>query len=371
MSILNQSQLKQLMDRVSLTAGRGRLSQSYYDQLSGINLLNIQPTTEMIKERQGLTFFTRPKLNLSDSNLRAWPQFYDIIADTTQMSLLSVVRSLLDPVGCWNPDQNGILKLSPLVDNNSPFIPWLSNSMISMSGWPETLVGTYTSSEGNHHEAYTIIDDTIKNFRVWSANTSHRNMPGNFIGMLLYVWVAAAALTFEGDMVPYPDSIRRRARNYMSRIYRFSTDDKMRYVEEWWSTIAYPYMAPTAVNANFSIDNPFNMENQQVSLNWQCTGCETYDPRILLDFNRISIYYNPKLHPKVRDKYMVKVDEDDWPRFNYKCYLIIDTETKEIQRYVPREVYERVKETLTSRIFTGGERPAMAGDPGTEFNTTA
>lgn len=353
MTIITRSQLAQITDRVSLAAGRGRASQSYFDQLSGVNLLSTPPTSEMTKEKSGFTFWTRPKLNLSDANLRAWPQFYDIIADQEQMSLLSVARSLLDPVGCWNPDINGVKKVSPLIDNFSPFIPWLSNSLISMSGWSETLAGTFTSTEGNHHEAYTMIDDTIKNYRVWSANSSHRNMPGNFIGMLLYIWVATACLQYEGDMVPYPDSIRARRRNYLSRIYRFSTDDRMRYVEEWWSTIVYPYMAPTAVNANFSVDNPFNIENQQVSVGWQCSGLETYDPRILVDFNRISIYFNPYLHPAVRDKYMVKVDEADWPRFNYKCYLLINVDTKEIERYVSRQIYQQITETISSRIFTG------------------
>ena len=357
MEFLTKQQLSTMMDRVSLAAGRGSASQSYRDQISGINMLNIHPTTPMSKERAGLTFFTRPKLNLSDANLRAWPQFYDIIADQTQMSLLSIIRSLLDPVGCWNAD-----KSSPLIDNFSPFIPWLTNSMISQSGWPETLVGTYTSAEGNHHEAYTIIDDTIKNLRVWSLNSSHRNMPGNFIGMLLYIWVAAASLTFEGDMVPYPDSIRNRRRNYNSRIYRFSTDDKMQYIEEWWSTIVFPYMAPTAVNANYSIDNPFNTENQPVSVSWQCSACETYDPRVLADFNRVSIYFNPYLHPSVRDKYMKKVDIDQWPRFNYKCYMLINVDTKEIERYVSLDVYNQVNETLMSRIF-------MPGGNGTDIYT--
>lgn len=346
MTILTREQLNTLMDRISLTAGRGSVSQSYYDQLSGINMLNIHPTIPMAKERSGLTFWTRPKLNLNDANLRAWPQLYDMIADKTRMSLLSVVRALLDPVGCWEGDRN-----SPLIDNFSPFIPWLSNSLISQSGWPETLVGTFTSPEGNHHEAYTMIDDTIKNYRVWALNCSNRNMPGNFIGMLLYTWVAAASLQFEGDMIPYPDSIRGRRRNYHSRVFRFSTDEKMQRIEEWWSTIVYPYMAPTSVNANSSIDNPYNLENQQVSISWQATGCDTYNPQVLTDFNRISIYFNPYLHPKVRDAHMVKVDVADWPRYNYKCYMLINADTKEFERYVHKDVYNKINETLMSRIF--------------------
>lgn len=353
---LSKETLNNLFDRVSVASGRGSVSQSFYDQISGLNMLNTPPTLPNVRERAGLTFWTRPNLNLSDSNLRAWPPFYDAIADVNatppMMSYLSVVRSLLDPRGCWSPIDGGNNRLSPLIDNLSPFIPWLSNSLISMSGWPEILAGTFTSSEGNHHEAYTILDDTIKNYRVWDLSSSHRNPEGNLIGILLYMWVAAASLTFEGDMVPYPDSIRNRRRNYMSRIFRFATDDRMHRIEEWWSTIAYPYMAPTAVNANFSIDSPFNTEAQQVSINWKCTACETYDPRVLVDFNRISVYFNPYLHPNIREQYMVKVDQSQWQRFNYKCYLYIDTNLKVFERWVPIKVYNEVMESLSSRIFT-------------------
>lgn len=345
--------LNKMMDKISITAGRGSYSQSFYDQISGINMLNVPSTLPDTRQRGGLTFWTRPKLNLSDNNLRAWPPFIDVLADKEMMSYMAAVRSLLDPVGCWNPAPNdGNVRLSPLIDNNSPFIPWLSNSLLSQSGWPEIAVGTFTSSEGNHHEAYTIIDDTIKNYRVWDLSTSHKNPEGNLIGILLYMWVVTASLTFEGDMVPYPEDIMNRRRNYFSRIYRFSTDDKMQRIEEWWSTIAYPYMAPTAVNANYSVDSPFNYENKQVSLSWKCTACETYDPRVLTDFNRITVFFNPMMHPAVREKYMVKVDADDWPRFNYKCYLWIDTDKKLFERWVPRAVYDAMKESLAARIFT-------------------
>lgn len=344
--------LNKMMDKINLSSGRGSYSQSFYDQLSGINMLNVPSSLPDVRQRGGLTFWTRPKLNLNDANLRAWPPFYEMISDVDQMSYLSMVRSLLDPVGCWNPDRlTGALKLSPLIDNRSPFIPWLSNSLLSQSGWPEIMAGTFTSSEGNHHEAYTILDDTIKNYRVWDLSSSHKNPEGNLIGILLYVWVVAASLTFEGDMVPYPDSIMNRRRNYTSRIYRFSTDDKMHRIEEWWSTIVYPYMAPTAVNANYSVDSPFNYENKQVSLSWKATGCETYDPRVLNDFNRISVYFNPLFHPRTREKHFRKVDKDNWPRFNYKCYLWIDTVTKTFERWVPIDVYNQVTESLSSRIF--------------------
>lgn len=379
---LSREEFEKVFDFISRMSGKGSSVQSIFEQLRGINSLGTHPTTPINREQFGLTFFTRPRMNLHDANLRAWRPFYSMISsEGANISLPRAVRAMLDPVGVWK-----FSKGSPLIDHEQAFIPWLSNSLVSQSGWPEIAPGTFTSAEGNHHESYSIIDDTIKNFRVWELNTMHREGPGNIIVLLLYVWVCYASLVYEGDMTPYPDAIMSRRIDYNTRIFRFSLDANKKRIREWWSTIAYPYVAPTAINANFSMDSPFNEEGQQKSVNWKCHGCDTFDPIVLAEFNAIVQYFNPKMHPAIRDKHMVEIQEDEWHLFNYKTFFQIDTEEQILTRWVDREVYaewsnkearvpmgQRFTSSVKPRSYGGqlqSEPRPIVGDPSQSIDGT-
>ena len=355
---LSREEYEKIFDFISRIGGKGSSVTSIYEQLRGINSLGTHPTMPPVREQFGLTFFTRPRLNLTDGNLRAFRPFFSMIGGADGISLPRAIRAMLDPVGVWR-DGKG----SPLANHEQAFIPWLSNGLVSQSGWQEIAPGTFTSVEGNHHEAWSMIDDTIKNYRVWDLNTTLRNGTGNIIIMMLFVWVCYASLVYEGDMVPYMDSIIQNRIDYHSRIYRFSLDANKRRITSWWSTIAYPYVAPTATGANMSLDSPFNQEGQQISVNWKCHGLDTFDPIVFTEFNNIVASFNANMHPALRDKNMVQINEDLWHLFTYDTYFWIDPEEQTMQRWVSREVYEeRLGDSRLawSSRFTKGALTPMA-----------
>lgn len=332
----SRDEYERIFEYISRMSGKGSAVESIYEQLRGINSLATHPTMPPNREQFGLTFFTRPRMNLSDANLRAWRPFHSMIGGDNTPNLPRAIRAMFDPIGVWRRSKG-----SPLVNHEQAFIPWLSNALVNQSGWPEIAPGTFTSAEGNHHEAWSMIDDTIKNYRVWDLNTTLRNGAGNIIVMLLFYWVCYSALIYEGDMTPYPDAIIQNRIDYHTRIYRFSLDANKKRILSWWSTIAYPYTAPTAVGANSSIDSPFNQEGQQVSAAWKCHGCDTFDPIVLAEFNSIVQYFNPKMHPSVRAKYMVEIREYEWHHFIYDTFFQVDTEEQILTRWVDREIYDR------------------------------
>lgn len=357
---LSREEYEKIFDFISRIGGKGSSVTSIYEQLRGINSLGTHPTMPPVREQFGLTFFTRPRLNLTDGNLRAFRPFFSMIGGADGISLPRAIRAMLDPVGVWR-DGKG----SPLANHEQAFIPWLSNGLVSQSGWQEISPGTFTSVEGNHHEAWSMIDDTIKNYRVWDLNTTLRNGTGNIIIMMLFVWVCYASLVYEGDMVPYMDSIIQNRIDYHSRIYRFSLDANKRRISSWWSTIAYPYVAPTATGANMSLDSPFNQEGQQISVNWKCHGLDTYDPIVFTEFNNIVASFNANMHPALRDKNMVEINEDLWHLFTYDTYFWIDPEEQTLHRWVSREVYEErmgdTKLAWSSRLTKGALTPVAYG----------
>lgn len=357
---LSREEFEKIFDYISRIGGKGSNATSIYEQLRGINSLGTHPSMPISREQFGLTFFTRPRLNLGDSNLRAYRPFYSMVGGADGISLPRAIRAMLDPVGVW---RNG--KGSPLTNHEQAFIPWLSNGLVSQSGWQEIAPGTFTSAEGNHHESWSMIDDTIKNFRVWDLNTSLRNGAGNVIVMLLYVWVVYASLVYEGDMTAYPDAIMQHRIDYHTRIYRFSMDANKKRIMGWWSTIAYPYVAPSATGANMSLDSPFNSEAAQVSVNWKCHGLDTFDPIIFSEFNNVVAYFNPNMHPAVRNTRMVQIDEDLFHVFNYKTFFWIDEEEQIMERWVSKEDYDEWtvrSQTKSSTLFTAGSlKPTAYG----------
>lgn len=357
---LSREEYEKIFDFISRIGGKGSSVTSIYEQLRGINSLGTHPTMPPVREQFGLTFFTRPRLNLTDGNLRAFRPFFSMIGGADGISLPRAIRAMLDPVGVWR-DGKG----SPLANHEQAFIPWLSNGLVSQSGWQEIAPGTFTSVEGNHHEAWSMIDDTIKNYRVWDLNTTLRNGTGNIIIMMLFVWVCYASLVYEGDMVPYMDSIIQNRIDYHTRIYRFSLDANKRRITSWWSTIAYPYVAPTATGANMSLDSPFNQEGQQISVNWKCHGLDTFDPIVFTEFNNIVASFNANMHPALRDKNMVQINEDLFHLFTYDTYFWIDPEEQLLERWVSREVYDQrvgdSKLAWSSRLTKGALTPIAYG----------
>jgi hypothetical protein len=345
---LSREEFEKVYDFIQTIGGKGSAVQSIYEQLRGINSIGTHPSMPANREQFGMTFFTRPRMNLNDANLRAWEPFYAMIGGEGSINIPRAVRALLDPVGVWRSSKGSLL-----IDNEQAFIPWLSNMLVSQSGWPDISPGTWTSNEGNHHEARSQIDDTIKNYRVWDLNTTLRNGAGNSILMLLYVWVCYPSLIYEGDMTPFIDAIIQTRIDSHTRIFRFSMDANKRRISSWWSTIAYPYVAPTATGANFSMDSPFNQEGQQLSVNWKCHGCDTFHPIVLSEFNNTVAYFNPKMHPSIRDKYMVEIKEDEWGVFNYKTFFSIDTEEQTMHRWVDKDIYA---DWTTNKSLTMGQR---------------
>lgn len=332
---LSREEYERVYEFISKMGGKGSSVQSIFEQLRGINSLGTHPTMPANREQFGLTFFTRPRMNLHDTNLRNWRPFFSMIGGENSANLPRAIRAMLDPVGVWRHGKGSVL-----IDHEQAFIPWLSNGLVSQSGWPEIAPGTFTSAEGNHHESSSMIDDTIKNFRTWDLNTSFRNGAGNIIVLLLYVWVCYASLVYEGDLSPYPDAIMSNRIDYHTRVFRFSLDANKKNIAGWWSTIAYPYVAPTTQGANFSMDSPFNTEGQQQSVLWKCHGCDTFDPIVLAEFNAIVQYFNPNMHPSLRGKRMVEIAENEWHLFNYKTFFQVDTEEQTLTRWVDVDVYK-------------------------------
>lgn len=330
---------KELLDIISRIAGNGSTSQSIHEQIYGINSLGTQDTVPLSRDQYGMTFFTRPRLNLSNENLRFHREFSPFLATNGNRATLAMAcRVILDPVGAWSRGDT-----CPLVDNRQAFIPWLTNSIQSSSGWPDLSVGTYTSEEGVYHEQWAMVDDTIKHFKVWNMTNSHRETLGNIILLLAYLWVGYSSLVFEGVMRPYVDAEIEDEMDYITRCYRFAMDEGRTKITQWGSTLCFPTAVPTGLTMNFSADSPLNDEGRIQSLPFTCMGFEWNDPATLTEFNIIVQHHNPDMNDQNREARMKKLVRSEWTLFRNQCFFRINTENEnEFERWVDLDMYNVV-----------------------------
>jgi hypothetical protein len=356
---------KDLIDIISQLGGAGTINQSIHEQIYGINSLGTQVSVPLSRDSYGMTFFTRPRMNLASENLRFHREFSPFLATNGDRATLAMaIRATLDPIGVWSRGDN-----CPLVDNRQAFIPWLTNAIQSSSGWPDISIGTYTSDEGVFHEQWAMIDDTIKQYRVWNMTNGYRDSLGSIILLLHYLWGGYGSLVFEGVMRPYYDAEIEDEIDYISRCYRFAMDESRNKITHWGSTLLFPTAIPTGSTMNFSADSPLNDEGRQHSIPYTCMGFEWNDPAVLKEFNVIVKFFNKDMEDEVREDKMKKLVRSEWPLFNYHTYFLVNTaEENTLERWVDKDYYEYINAKI-SRFYAptnndgNGLNPQGTDDP--------
>lgn len=117
-----------LMRRLSREQGYGSTGAQFHDLLGGFNRSQQGNPLPANTDMQGLTFFTRPNLNLSYDNVMAIRQL-SVLASNIPESYNRVIRRMLWPDG-KNFDIRGD---KGLFDSRNAFMPLLSNSLTAMS----------------------------------------------------------------------------------------------------------------------------------------------------------------------------------------------------------------------------------------------
>ena len=197
------SNIDQLFENLPI----GSISRAIGNNLYGINFRQTPSFVPRAKEHYGFTFFTRPQLNLSRSNISNFRTFYSLLSRST-VSYQSYVRAMLDPRLSLNNN-----KVSSFVNNENPFIPILTNSLVSLSGFPDLTVPTYTSDTGLYGQEISFVDGTVNHYESYDIDATFANYKGNpleisFSGRYVFDAVrvlngSIVKLEFSGEMKPF------------------------------------------------------------------------------------------------------------------------------------------------------------------------
>lgn len=353
------------------------------DVLYGISHRYNNPRVYKNRDSYGLAFFTRPCLNLSNLNVRNVRQMYDLLRNN-QNSLHTYVRCMLDPRtsrGLPEPPVNlqldfGItdpktveelgLKLkvvsSPLVDEYLPFIPVLTNLLISMSGWPDIVLPTFTSKEGVRREQWIMGDGYVDFYEAWDLDCNFRNMKNEPLIMMFETWLRYIAMVHEGLMSPYMDFIIENEMDYNTRIYRLVLDENKQFVKKISATgAAFPTTVPNGKFFDYESDGKYNLSTNEINIRFRCVGAE-YNTAILVhEFNQTVGIFNPAVWNLISDTVrtaneagLVKIPFGILNYFNFRGYPLINKDNLELEWYIPI-TSKRYKDVLEILELSGSQ----------------
>lgn len=353
-----QRERETAIDFISRLNSLGSLSTSQSDNLSGINNQKSKSPSPKNRDSHGYTFFTRPDLNLTSANL-AVDRIMTPLMDTSDYSMARAIRCMLDPT---NERVGGSPITSAIFDSKQPFLPILTNNLISMSGWPDITVDTYTSKEGVYKESYSMVDGTSQIFNTFDITANFRNIQGDPITLLFTAWVHYASKVYEGVMVPYSRNIVENRIDYQTRIYRLVTDESGTVVTKIAACgAAFPMASPLGASFNYNTDGEFNFENDQVSIPFRCIGVNYMDPILVKEFNQYVAMMNLDMDDKNRNTTMIKISKllnyENFGRIGvylskmliHKVIPRVDPETMELEWWAYRSDYESAKQDLLEK----------------------
>lgn len=309
-------------------------------------------------DNQGLVFFTRPDLNLSHDNLAQLTTMTPLLTNRME-SYQSAIRHTLDP--------RGMSRLSggwhPIIDHRQAFIPILSNTMTTQSGWPDILVNASSGSEGIAKEQWMMNDSISEIYRRWSLTCEFKNFHGNPIMMLFAIWIQYMGAVYTGKMYPHVENLVHNRIDYMTRIYRFTLDQSMRYITGMACT---GVAMPTAINIgamfNYNRENSIVRDVDRVSMSFECLGAIYNDPRYMHEFNRTTLRFHREMSEGARrssDNKLIKVDPWLLKIANYRGYPWINMRTSELEWWMYENEYRTLVEEhakVTTDVKPTGDR---------------
>ena len=355
------------IDDYFLASNIGSVQRAITNNTFGINALQVPGAVPLNRVTQGYVFFTRPQLNLQTDNLRNDRKFYRLLTKN-YLSNSRNIRCLLDPrqVTGYNFMNNSIPPIpAPLMDNHNAFIPWLTNNLVSMSGWPDSTLPTFTSDPGIFNEVYFQVDGILDNYEQFDMQTSFRNTRGAPVLALINYWMRYCSNVALGKFVPYIDYIAKNRLDYNTRIYRLVMDQNKKFVEQILvACVAVPIGINMSGLGDIAEDVVFNDQVRDVSVTWRCAGFETMDDIHVLEFNTVVGAFNYQMRDKTRASSMVKVDRDILFLFNNRVYPRINPDTYELEWWTSKEVYDRRSKAFIASTVDPNANPAndITGD---------
>lgn len=314
------------VDDIFRSTGQGDRSVIHGDFVHGFDTVSKGKMIQPSRTATGMVFFSRPMLNLTYVNLSREIQLMPW-RDGDPDGYLGMTRAQLDPLsetyshmrvktrGKDGKDYytGGETFRSSLSDPLNPFLVVLTNSLVSLSGWPDPRLDYYASDKGIRGEQWFKMDGTTEINYVYDLSATFNNGKGDPVYMMLKLWTEYIYRVGVGDLWPYPQMIARQMIDYMTRIYSFTLDETKTFITHWADCgAAAPGGIQTGAVHNYDSQEIHKNSMDTVSMSFQAVGARYNHLSTLHSFNKLMAMFNPDLQVfPTRQRNQYKMIEDD------------------------------------------------------------
>ena len=314
------------IDDIFRSTGQGDRSVIHGDYVYGFDTISKGKMIQPSRTTTGMVFFSRPMLNLTYDNLSREIQLMPW-RDGDPDSYLGMTRAQLDPLsetmsfmrvktrGNDGKDYYGGKETfrSALSDPLNPFLVVLSNSLVSLSGWPDPRLDYYASDKGIRGEQWFKMDGTTEINYVYDLSATFNNGKGDPVYMMLKLWTEYIYRVGVGDLWPYPQMIARQMIDYMTRIYSFTFEETKTFITHWADCgAAAPGGIQTGAVHNYDSQEVHKTAMDTVSVSFQAVGARYNNLATLHSFNKLVAMFNPDLQvfpTRTRNQYKMITDD--------------------------------------------------------------
>lgn len=334
------------LNKISRSSSVGTLDTAVGDTFFGINHRQTSPPISINRDTSGYTFFTKPECNFSEINIQNTRHFIPMLS-SDEYSLPRILRAYLDP----SLSRRALNPINcALVDENNPFIPLLTNQLLTISGWPDFSNPKYVAPEGTQNETFGFVDGVSALYSTYDLTASFRNMPGDPITNLFLLWGIYQQEVAVGNIAPYPNHVLENTMDYSLSIWRLVMDQSKRFVQKIARTGGcFPVMAP--IGAGFNFDNTKNLidANDQINITFTAFGAIYQDPILVYEFNQTVFNVNIGLSkasnrgaPYDTSKEFVRIPQEAGNLLNNRGYPYINPDTYELEWYVKNSDWKKI-----------------------------
>lgn len=348
------------LNQLSKQMGYGTYKGQAADMFRGYNYRANGVLTPANTDQSGYTFITRPECNLTDKNI-SQDRLLGSLVTNNPYTVQSAIRALLDP----HCVENGYG--TPLVNNNHAFITLLTNTISSVSGWPDNTMADFVEPEGIFGEAIAMPDGYYRVRGTFDLTCSFVNTEGAPVLKLFDTLGLYMESVLGIRSVPYADNNIENRMDYTMRMYRLITDPSRRFCQ---SIIACGYMFPKTNPwgsiANYDSGDNFDRSNEKVNIQFRAVGAMYNDPILPWEFNTTVGMFNSDLVvidddeglqalmdgklKLARGERYVQVPNSTLDYFNYECYPLIHPVTWEIMWFITAERYNELMSKISEDI---------------------
>ncbi|UKZ10893.1 virion structural protein [Vibrio phage C-ZP2022] len=295
----------------------------------------------------GYVFITKPNCNMSKGNIAKVRKLYNL-ADEDPNSLSCAIKCSMSTKHYWDVQRDGIR--SNAVNDDYAFIPFLSTSLESLSGWPDEAMEFFESEEGWAKEVYGWADGRPESFSTFDLQFTFNSKEGDPHGAFFTAMHQYMGHVGIGTINPLGVSEIEFEIDYAQNVYVILMDRTKKFVHKIACLNMGGFWMGTNNGAQFNVEKGPSVQlgSRQISVPMRCFGFLYNDPAIVDRFNKTVGNFKFdmfKIHTDEEHKLVKIPSMHKAYYFNNRGYPFINPNTSELEWWIEQDVYDAILKT--------------------------